>query len=337
MDSSTISYISFALMISTFCGTIWFIVISILHSQQAKKQQTFKSIATSYNLQLLLIGISTTGMYLVNVCCTCVPENPWIIQILEDMFVAIFESCYLMLSWGRGSSVIKFKSPKIAFVIEQAMQVFPFLCFLPVIASILGLVARLHFEEIEGSFITVEIIFSIIAGTIAVLMDAVYLIFFILFLQSLRFDSHRNHIDIDFVTITRYGICVHIAILLAFLFMALIYANPNSNVELLKLFRQTFASLVFFILFALKIALRNNAIAKEKEAELQMNEAKEALRTQNESKVVNVETAPSAKTTFTLTTKSKSPSAASIPNCKRWRSSNIDIFSDDLDQMRSNL
>ncbi|ORY44196.1 hypothetical protein BCR33DRAFT_850808 [Rhizoclosmatium globosum] len=331
-EDNPLRYVSLVLLVIALCGCVG-LFISVYHQVILEKRVTLTAMATSYNIQLLLIGISSSGLYMTDLCGTCFPshQNKWIIQVLDDLFVAIFESCYLMLSWSRGSSVIRFKCPKMAFVMSYGMLVFPFVCFLPVVASITGLAAKTNqMEDFENLSSLAEIILSLISAAITVTMDAMFLWGFIQFLRKLQMDSNQENIDIDFHAVAQYGVGVHVTILLAFAFLSMMYAvNSPWEIELYTILAYGCTTIVFFILVALKVALHNNEVVKEAQASNQMDEAKEAMKSHRESNTVD-EQRQSTKSPTTLRNYGASLSTS------KWHRSNINIYSEDLDQIRSN-
>ncbi|KAJ3222634.1 hypothetical protein HDU81_009698 [Chytriomyces hyalinus] len=250
------------------------------------KKLSLKMLASPFNIQLILISLSLIGVF----SCLIVKSTHLFqtetnyLSALQILFSAVFKSCFLFYSWGRGSSVIESVWPKASRTFQFIIWLHPILIFAPVIPSVIFIVCMSqpigsagNLPETSRIAMRVLDLTSIISVLVA---DLALLVCFILYIRRNTRISKTDKVAPRFLKICYYGTLANLFCVAAFFTFLVRYVTTdglshspvadNTSDAIVH----CFFTAVFAALFALKIVLHFDSVNEGKRKRAAIDHAK---------------------------------------------------------------
>ncbi|KAJ3229500.1 hypothetical protein HDU78_008997 [Chytriomyces hyalinus] len=226
-----LSYSVLSLNILLLLAVVAFITGPETHALD--KKLSLKVIASPFNVQLILISLSLIGVF----SCLIVKSTHLFetttnyLSALQILFSAVFKSCFLFYSWGRGSSVIESVWPKATRTFQIIIQIHPILTFAPVIPSILFIASMSqpvgstgNLPEMSRVAMRVLDLTSIIS---VLVVDLALLVCFMIYIRRNTRISETDKVAPRFLKICYYGTLANVFCIAAFFTFLVRYVTTD--------------------------------------------------------------------------------------------------------------
>ncbi|KAI9334118.1 hypothetical protein BDR26DRAFT_867353 [Obelidium mucronatum] len=221
------------------------------------KRLTIKEVITPFSGLLILMTVCHLGVYGCE-AALCVFDEPTIyngIKTTQNFFLTAAEVAYIFYSYLRAEPILDQVFPKLDKPVSILVKLSP-----TVFGSqwLLYALAGIPFidPQIPKTLILSSKYLSIFNGVVFLAFDVLCLVTFLFYIRSTTVDEAAAT-DEHFLIISRHGVASVIACIIALVFYVL---NVVANVN--KFFVFIFLTLLYLILFRMKVMLRRDKIRK---------------------------------------------------------------------------
>ncbi|KAJ3236926.1 hypothetical protein HDU81_010187 [Chytriomyces hyalinus] len=243
----------------------------IVYEQRSKKRsRKSRASINPFNLSLLCMGFSLTGLQIATACYYEIINHPprqmktfLPVYALQETFTYIGQYCYMFYSWNRGAAVVKHVFPQTAIFFERLILVAPFIITVSIGVDVYQAYLINTQQSIGEAFDIVWYILAFLPGLMIVLYDVTILATFLKFAMSTKY---QGGLDVRFMIVSQYGIAATLFTMATFIVYALLSTIVQERILSRVLFAviTTLMNLCYLTLFAMKVALHFEGERKKK-------------------------------------------------------------------------
>ncbi|KAJ3399004.1 hypothetical protein HDU80_008378 [Chytriomyces hyalinus] len=243
----------------------------IVYEQRSKKRsRKARTTINPFNLSLLCMGLSLTGLQIATACYYEIINHPprqirtfLPVYALQETFTYISQYCYMLYSWNRGAAVVRNVFPQTAIYFERLIFVAPFIISISIGVDVYQSYLINTQQAIGEVFDIVWYIVAFLPGIMIILYDVTILVTFLKFAMSTKY---QGGLDVRFVIVSQYGIAATLCTMATFTVYALLSTVIQERILSRVLFAviTTLLNMCYLTLFAMKVALYFEGERKKK-------------------------------------------------------------------------
>ncbi|KAI9334036.1 hypothetical protein BDR26DRAFT_867677 [Obelidium mucronatum] len=229
-------------------STYFSLVVEVV---QSGNKVTYKQLATPFNVQLFIIGLSLIGMLSDFLHSLVFPDTDYTHSSMgQYICLCLFETLYIKYSWARSRSVVDIVLPRSGKMFGRCVRISPVILVPQVVPPIL-LYLKINSEQVSLSFR----VLPIIAAACTVLFDLCLLGAFTVYIQTYTRVEKSEQISPRFLIISHYGAVSCICGVLSVVVLGISRVMDYEMLGNMAIVAYGLIAFAYFALVGMKVAL----------------------------------------------------------------------------------